>query len=175
MSCIDISSSLFDSYNNRPYHNKRHLKQVLYSREHWTKTQEFAIMFHDIVYEPMSTNNEFLSALIAVGYARDYTDVDQQKVKEIILATKKHTRTGDSEIDLVLDADCSILASSKSEYMSYMNGIRKEYFMVSDEEYKKGRLAFLKGFTGFITREYSALDYKAEKNIEFEIGLLECI
>lgn len=169
-----IKSHIFNPYNERNYHNKEHILQVLKSNKTWNTTQMYAILFHDLVYSPISNTNEELSAKKAKEHLLSFniSDVDIGKVYQIILATKSHKATNDREIDLVLDADCSILGSDREMYARYVTAIRKEYFMFNDDEYKEGRLKFLRSFKGFITPEYKVLDKKAEDNILFEIGLL---
>lgn len=158
-------------YNLRPYHNMRHLSQMVAALSEFVEideTLQIAINYHDIVYEVGSPNNEEFSAIIAANHYPEHAVF----VGRAIRATKEHTKTGDKRIDLFLDADMSILAADTNEYEIYTENIRKEYAKFSDVEWSEERKKFLQSFRGFITPEFSKYNSKAFENIVRE---LECL
>lgn len=149
----DVYTALLAT-RNRPYHNTDHLWQVRETLEQFIEVDDeliTAIDFHDIVYEPGSSENEVRSA----NKAADMYPEHAEFVWKAIMATKYHKATGNHKIDLFLDADMSILGMPWPQYDAYRKAIRKEYAAFSDEEFKKGRKAFLKSFNGFITDEFN--------------------
>lgn len=68
----------------------------------------------------------------------------------------------------------SILGMAPHIYDAYRKGIREEYAMYSDEEYRLGRIAFLKSFDGFITPQFQrGFGDQARQNIARELKELE--
>lgn len=107
-----------------------------------------AVWFHDYVYDARRKDNEEQSAL----YATVILDGEQwalirPRLTELILATKTHrARWGDTDCQLLLDADLAVLGTSEAEYDGYARAIREEYAWVPDEEYRTGRRQVLEGF-----------------------------
>jgi predicted metal-dependent HD superfamily phosphohydrolase len=70
-----------------------------------------------------------------------------EKVKVFILATKIHSAAEsnfcDSDLELFLDMDMSILGSPIDRYDSYCQQIRNEYKHFPDDQFYSGRLQFL--------------------------------
>ena len=158
-------------YDGRPYHNLDHLKQVsdaLGSVAQVNARQSLAIVYHDIVCDPTSKMNEELSAAVASYYHPEHSEF----LTYTILATKSHKSTGEREVDLFLDADMSILASSEQDYNNYAKAIRKEYCMYPDDVFVPARKKFLESFRGFITPEFKVYEEVALANIERELRCL---
>eukprot|EP01031_Cornospumella_fuschlensis_P040822 gene40822-49788_t len=110
---------------------------------------EFAIFFHDIVYDPSSQNNEEASAQLFFHHFKDY--LPQYTLNEVcryIEATKTHKcdRPDDFDLRVFLDIDLLILASASEHYMQYAQRIRREYIAYSDDDYRAGRMKVLEAF-----------------------------
>jgi pantetheine-phosphate adenylyltransferase len=109
----------------------------------------YAIMFHDLVYNPKSTTNEEDSAGIFKAWTGDR--MQYQEVYDAILSTKNHIPIEGNEISKVLiDLDMdSILGnfSKKDMFAEFMEGepkVMKEYQFVDYKVYKEKRIEFLK-------------------------------
>lgn len=156
----DIVTKLWNeiviNYNDagRYYHTFDHLeqmyKQLLDAKneiEDWD-TILFALFYHDIIYITNRTDNEAESANIA----RDrLTSIEfpEDRIKRCvlhILATKAHAPSMDSDTNLFIDADLSILGTSQDIYIKYTKEIRDEYFIYPDDIYKNGRKKILTHF-----------------------------
>ena len=126
-----------------------------------------AIEFHDFIYEPGVIDNEKLSVEIACIKHPDHSCF----LTKAIMAAGSHNKADSHEINLFLDADMCIIGEDEFVYGKYRSELRKEYSMYSDEEWKAGRLKFLKSWHGFTTDEFNA-DYgkQAIINITNEIN-----
>lgn len=104
---------------------------------------DWAVWFHDIVYNPTDAgNNEAQSAELAAGLlsAAGLPADTVNKIKRYIMATKEHCHLeGDTDADIVVDADLSILGAPLPKYIEYAVAIRKEYSHLSDQEFTQGR------------------------------------
>jgi predicted metal-dependent HD superfamily phosphohydrolase len=172
------------SQKQRHYHNLHHIADLLAQakthQEHLEDADSvyLAIFFHDIVYHASKSNNEEKSALLAEKILKEMK-VEQSKIEKIskyILATKKHLPVPEeNDLQFLLDADLSILASDSARYEQYTAQIRQEYSIYPDFLYKAGRK---KALQSFLEREqifyFYGQDYeqKARKNIENEIYIL---
>ena len=165
------------TYYHRPGHIYDCLS-LLYDeslRNFITSELKFALLYHDVMYDPKAKDNEENSAALAVIDLSDvyrYNEVGLNKIVELILL-KKHTGTptDDSESQCMLDVDLSILGSEPYKYKSYADGIRREYSFVSDDDYRRGRVDFL---TKLLQRpkiyyKLTRLEELARTNIQNEI------
>jgi predicted metal-dependent HD superfamily phosphohydrolase len=105
---------------------------------------ELAAWFHDVVYDPLRTNNEAKSAEWALAFLRETSlePARQARVAELIRRTQNHTQPQpphDADLLLFLDADLSILGAPEAAYWEYARQIRREYQAVPDELYRPGR------------------------------------
>jgi predicted metal-dependent HD superfamily phosphohydrolase len=144
---IKLMPIVAERYNapGRHYHNWNHIVE-LFRLIHWHSlelniSQYLAILFHDIVYVPGSTENEANSVnemrWIAAGM---FTGKELNDAAIIILDTKTHVPTSfDSR--MVLDLDMAILGNSKT-HAEYDMAIRKEFSAYPDHEYYTGRKMF---------------------------------
>jgi predicted metal-dependent HD superfamily phosphohydrolase len=144
------------SDKKRHYHTLYHLASVLAELlevkteiQHW-QTVLFTVYYHDIIYDPLRSDNEEKSAELAaermqqIGVANDQTKV----CREQILATKSHTSTVDGDTNYFTDADLSILGQSWDVYSEYNQNIRKEFSIYPDAVYYAGRRKVLHHFLG---------------------------
>src|ERR1051325_4997980 len=115
------------SEKGRYYHTLAHLEdlhQKLRSCENELKEQEsvlFALFYHDVIYNPLRQDNEEKSAEFAAGRL-EKAGVKQEvadKCALLILATKKHSRNPDHDVNLFTDADLSVLGASAEVYRDY--------------------------------------------------------
>lgn len=180
----DITSRY--SARGRHYHTLTHLEnlaeELMALRQKFKSmdTIVFAIVYHDIIYNTLRSNNEERSA----GYARMRLSQTAFAVEEIercvslILATRKHQLSDDEEINLFTDADLSILGYDEERYRIYTQQIRKEYFLFPDFLYVAGRKKILDHFLKmeriFKTDAFfDRYEIQARKNIKSELKQLE--
>ena len=140
-----------------------------------TDELKFALLYHDVVYDPRAKDNEEKSAGLAIlelsdVYRKD--DVGLNKIVELILITKHSGETTvDPESQCMLDIDLSILGSPTEKYKLYAENIRREYSFVSHGDYARGRITFLSGLLQRpkIYYKLTHLEQRARKNINNEI------
>ncbi|WP_291130968.1 hypothetical protein [Flavobacterium sp. UBA7682] len=170
------------SESKRHYHTVDHLeamitdlKAVQDKIEDWDTTL-FAVFYHDIIYKASSITNEGDSAKLAmhrlseIGYAADQI----AKCANMILATKLHELSADSDTNFLTDADLSILGKNAEDYQKYTEQIREEYTLYPDFMYTSGRKKALQHFlqmesiykTEYFQRKYGI---EAKTNIENEL------
>jgi predicted metal-dependent HD superfamily phosphohydrolase len=175
------------SESHRPYHNLSHimflLRQVDTYRPHIKRpeTVEFAIWFHDVIYDTRLKDNEQRSAEWA-RRAMVAMLVDERHippVMECVAATEKHEVPSAqiADLPLFLDMDMAILGAKKPVYEQYSSLIRAEYSWVPIEEYRVARGKFLQAFLDrpalyFTTVMASHFEYQARQNLQAELSEL---
>jgi len=106
------------------------------------------ILYHDAILDPLSNNNEEMSAELFLSENPDIPQNTKDRVVEGILATKHHpsATTDDLELLYFLDADMSVMADSLDVYKRYAVNIAREYLYagVDYDTYRYGRVQFLK-------------------------------
>ena len=139
-----------------------------------------SIAYHDIVYDTARNDNEEQSAEWAERSlsAMNISAAKIENCKQQILATKQHNKSVDSDTNILLDADLSILGSIPALYSSYAAQIRKEYSNYPDTLYKAGREKVLRFFLEkeyiYITPHfYQLLEQQARINLENELQSLK--
>lgn len=184
----DVLSSVLDAYAapGRYYHTQRHIAEMtLTLAEYRGRLKEatdvfLACLWHDFIYDARRGDNEERSAEIWLTDADrlQLTDRQGQRVKELILATKKH-QPADTSADMLffLDADLAILGSGQRRYADYLHGIRYEYAHVAESEYRPGRITVLKKFlsrpTIYFTPELrERCESAARRSMQMEIEIL---
>jgi predicted metal-dependent HD superfamily phosphohydrolase len=142
---------------HRRYHTATHVMWVLRHIDHIVAAGvpdevdlgavRLAALWHDAVYVPTRSDNEAVSAQLAVdaagvlGWPTDRAQV----VHRLVLATAGHSPTAPDEAVLV-DADLAILGAEPKDYAAYVQGVRVEYAHVSDADWRVGRTAVLQRF-----------------------------
>ncbi len=171
------------SEKSRYYHNLEHITSMLSELEEVISdvsspdTVLFSIYYHDIIYDPKRKDNEYQSACLC-RKVLDATDFKESAVCfQQIIATKDHLLSTDSDTNILLDIDLSILGKEKRIYTEYSSQIRKEYAMYPDFLYKPGRKKALLHLlqSDFIYKtDYFRNKYEdqARKNLEDEIRSL---
>ncbi|MBP6908541.1 MAG: pantetheine-phosphate adenylyltransferase [Candidatus Pacebacteria bacterium] len=109
-----------------------------------------AIWLHDVIYDPLSKDNEDQSATFAkrviqkMGISGDIGN----KVGYLILCTK-HDGIPDNELALLLvDLDLIVLGKSEEEFDLYETRVRKEYESVPELVFREARSKILQSFLG---------------------------
>ncbi len=170
---------------NRHYHTLTHVENVLQQLlevkellQDWDCVL-FALFYHDIIYNPLLSNNEAKSADFAERrMQRMAVDTDTiARCKEHILATQSHQLSADGDTNFFTDADLSILGQSWEAYALYRQNVRQEYYSYPDIIYKPGRKKVLNHFlameriykTDFF---YEKFETKAKQNMSMEITML---
>lgn len=166
------------SERHRRYHTLRHVKSSLAefdrvrSRIENPAAVEYAIWFHDIVYNILSGRNEERSAetaeRILSGLGADKELITT--VYRLILATKHPAAPQSGDERYIADIDLSILGAESADYMQYEDEIRREYKIIPGFIYRRKRAAFLAALSCreriFYTDEFfSAYEDKARGNI----------
>ncbi|WP_291131691.1 hypothetical protein [Flavobacterium sp. UBA7682] len=147
---------IFTKYSEpkRQYHTIDHLEAMIKDLKEvkekiidWDTTL-LAVFYHDIFYKASSNTNEGDSAKLAmqrlatIGYAADKI----AKCANMIMATKQHEITEDSDTNFLIDADLAILGKSPEDYQKYTEQIREEYSIYPDFMYTSGRKKALNHF-----------------------------
>ena len=150
---------LEESWNEprRKYHNVDHLKQILGDLEkkkmfvapiHW-EALVISAFFHDAVYVPGKTDNEDKSIQLFMNCFKGDDLYMANKIGEMIESTKYRKRPEDPLLKIFWDADNAMFISGDiNGLISNEQKIRQEFNFVSQQEYKKKRLAFLKTCLG---------------------------
>lgn len=137
---------------------------------------EFALFFHDVIYDTHRSDNEERSAEVASEFLGDFSG--KEAVARLILATRhSHTKPEIADEKLIADIDLSILGRPPECYSEYAGAIRKEYQWVPDSKYREGRIGLLRKFldrhTIFHTVTFqNKFESKARANIASEIERL---
>ena len=168
------------SETHRFYHTLDHIDRMLGwldSASAGHNSIEFAIWYHDVIYDPRSAQNESLSAdFFRSGIGSHISPTLASDIRRLILATdhRRHlSNTADES--LLVDIDLSILGESGDIYDDYSRDIRSEYAHVPDAEYAEGRRTVLSGFlerTIFTNVPFLTLEDIARENILREITTL---
>ena len=176
----------------RFYHNLTHISHLLYLFDSFRSSINnpvvmlLAIYFHDIVYDPLSTDNESRSVLLFHEFfeqvAEMYSNFNsfvKRNVSSFIQATTTHslieleTNELAEDLKLFLDFDLEVLSWPISDYLNYAENIRKEYSHLSAEEFCLGRKAVLVNFQKrkqiFFNDKFRTREDLARKNLDFEI------
>lgn len=150
---LQFNSDVINLYEepHRFYHTLAHIEDVLKQLQEadLLKHDELflAAVFHDIVYNPRSTNNEEDSADYFLNAAKSSGLTNDQKahIKQLILDTKTHKPTVPFSEEFI-KADLAILNASFDKLITYEKQIFKEFQFVDYKEYKVKRVEVLKHF-----------------------------
>lgn len=169
----------------RHYHTLQHLDnlfiqliEVKEQIENW-EILLFTLYYHDIVYNPLKSDNEEKSAEFAEKRMTQISvpNNEIERCKQQILATKSHFKSADNDTNYFTDADLSVLGQDWNSYSSYSKNVRKEYAIYPDLVYNPGRKKVLKHFlemerifkTDFF---YRMFEIQAKQNLKREMELL---
>lgn len=183
----ELWSEIEENYSSkkRHYHTLKHLEN-LFAQLNEVKgelrdleTILFTLYYHDIIYDPLRSDNEEKSAGLAEKRMKQIS-VSDSKIKHCkaqILATKTHIESADNDTNYFLDADLSALGQPWETYSEYFKNVRKEYSVFPDVVYIPGRKKVLNHFlamdrifkTEFFFRKFES---QAKQNLRKEIELL---
>ncbi len=175
---------IFTKYSEpkRHYHTITHLESIIDDLaavkkyiEDWD-TLLFAVFYHDIIYKASSSTNEADSAKLAM-YKLTEIEYPSEKIAKcfnMILATKSHENSEESDTNFLIDADLAVLGRGQFDYQKYTEQIREEYAIYPDFMYNKGRKKALQHFlqmdtiykTEFFQKKY---EKQARQNINNEL------
>lgn len=136
----------------RRYHTTAHLADVLARIDVLAPhaedlaAVELAAWFHDAVYRPDRSENEERSAALAER-ALPELGVDAARTAEtarLVRLTVTHDPApGDTNGEVLCDADLGVLAGAPDAYAAYAAAVRSEYAFVPDEAFREGRAGVL--------------------------------
>jgi predicted metal-dependent HD superfamily phosphohydrolase len=174
---------------NRYYHNLSHVGNLFHLLDEHSSLADnpaligFAIIYHDMVYDNLRSDNKEQSAV----KAREHLTKLKMKpafiknVEFLILATKLHRVDAscgvENDMALFLDIDMAVLSSEWDDYEVYRANIRKEFKQYADPIYKSGRKNALQQIVSkgsiYLTSQFQLLlEEKARQNLNREISLL---
>lgn len=177
------------SGQHRHYHNLSHVAHLFSLCDKFIDqvthpaVMGFSILYHDVIYDTYSRNNQQQSAVLA-GMHLKQLNVNNTLIKNVqvfINATKDHTMSEETnlhkDLALFLDFDMAILGVDEDMYNLYSEKIRQEYAKYPDNFYKEGRkLALqkmLEAKTIFSTDDIrQVMEENARKNIKREVSHL---
>ena len=174
---------------HRYYHTLEHIESMF---NHVARYQDIceledkqavdiAIIFHDIVYDPMSKDNEAQSVKVFKTFAAEIglSQALCDKVCRLIARTIRHELEPGDDLDTgaFLDSDLEILSKPTEEYRQYAREIRAEYSQYSEKDYCEGRIKVLTSFLQrpqiYFSEVFSSLEPMARFNIRAEIQELQ--
>jgi predicted metal-dependent HD superfamily phosphohydrolase len=181
----EIAASVILKYSeeHRFYHDLNHVDALLSIAERFKEkllddeAVRLAVWFHDVIYRPQSSNNEFERAELAATVLTEsgFPPAKIERVEKMILATARHDAAGlDKDGEFFLDFDLSILGAKEEIYRAYARAIRREYAFVPEAAYRDERRRILQSFLRrghiYYTAEVRQLcETRARLNIENEI------
>ncbi|MCF7785127.1 MAG: hypothetical protein K9N47_03340 [Prosthecobacter sp.] len=136
----------------RAYHTLQHLEECLLILDDAKATRliakpdliEMALWFHDAVYDPQGSENEALSAQMALEAFGDHPAA--QEVARLIMLTKSHQPEEGADDAWIIDIDLAIFAQPIDRVQEYERQIRQEYGWVPEAVYVEKRGEILSGF-----------------------------
>jgi predicted metal-dependent HD superfamily phosphohydrolase len=177
---------IFTKYSEpkRQYHTIDHLEAIISdltevkSRVSDWDTMLFTVFYHDIIYKASSNTNEGDSAKLAMQRLSEigYPAEKVAKCANMILSTKKHEQSEDSDTNYLIDTDLAILGKSSYDYQKYTEQIREEYSIYPDFMYNTGRKKALQHFLQMETiykTEYFLKKYEKQARINISTELQE--
>jgi len=149
-------NDLCAAYNetHRRYHTTKHINAVLTHLDsvfpliECVEQVECALWFHDAIYAPHSSTNEYDSARWAEQFLHDNNASESliSNVTGLIMATEHTANANNSDEALLVDIDLSILGVEPKMYNQFELDVRFEYKRVPYFLYKKKRKEVLQSF-----------------------------
>jgi predicted metal-dependent HD superfamily phosphohydrolase len=169
----------------RKYHTPHHINECLAILDRSTHPEagnplvEYALWFHDAIYNTFSRRNEERSAEAAVRVLErsGRPAAGREIVRSLILATRHGVQPGDPAAQLVVDIDLAILGADADRYAEFELQIRAEYWWVPTALYRKQRAAILTSFVNrssvYATHEFrERYERQARNNIAWGLDQL---
>ncbi len=163
---------------HRRYHTAQHIGECLAhfdsARALCERPQEveFALWFHDAIYQPRAGDNEEKSAQWARRVMAD-SGLDaqaQDRVHALIMATCHNALPESQDAGVLVDIDLSILGADAARFDEYENQVRAEYHWVPAFLFRRKRREILQGFLArpsiYSTMHFkNQLEKKARENL----------
>lgn len=137
----------------RHYHNQQHIAECLAEFDGARQLAqnpaavEFALWFHDAVYDPKAADNEERSAAMARSCLEGASlPALASTVDALVVATKLHRTETGPDVGLMMDVDLSILGQGEERFAEYEAQIREEYCWVPVVVFKPKRAEILQRF-----------------------------
>jgi predicted metal-dependent HD superfamily phosphohydrolase len=149
---VAAGEALLDRWREpwRHYHTVDHLAAMLavVDAEGGSDPVRLAAWFHDAIYDPRAPGdaNERESAALARAQLAGLgvPEAVAVEVERLVLLTAGHAvAAGDTDGELLCDADLAVLARPPAEYDAYAAAVRREFAHVPDELFRVGRAAVL--------------------------------
>lgn len=138
----------------RHYHSLQHLIECLAhfdpvrGQAMYPGEVAMALWFHDAVYDVKGKSNEQKSADWAGSALSEAgaSQATQNRVRQLIMATKHDAETSEPDQQLLVDIDLAILGAAPERFAEYDRQVRAEYSWVPGFVYNIKRKAVLKSF-----------------------------
>ncbi len=169
----------------RKFHTTRHINECLglLDRAHHDQATnplvEYALWFHDAIYNTFSRKSEARSAEAAVSVLKrsGRPAADRGLVRSLILATRHGVQTAEPPAQLLVDIDLAILGAEADRYAQFELQIRAEYWWLPTALYRKQRSAILNSYVNrssiYATHEFrERLERQARNNIAWGLEQL---
>lgn len=141
---------------HRRYHTRRHIEQCLALlgqvpdlMDSERQVLEWAIWWHDAIYDAKASDNEAKSAEMAKRDLRDLgaTIHQRDEVARLIRLTAGHeVEEGDRLGEILVSIDLAILGAPPADYDAYAAAVRAEYAHVPEDLWRAGRARVLQRF-----------------------------
>jgi predicted metal-dependent HD superfamily phosphohydrolase len=172
--------------SRRSYHTLGHINDCLTefdaarSLAHSPIPVEFAIWFHDVIYDTHASDNEERSAEFA---KRNLADAGAsagiwEAVVALITATRNHDQTLHQDAALIVDVDLAILGQPEPRFLEYEQQIRREYGWVPESVFCAKRAEILEHFLArprIYTHEefFGRYEQQARSNLQDSVRALK--
>ncbi|MGQ0383381.1 MAG: HD domain-containing protein [Gammaproteobacteria bacterium] len=138
----------------RKYHTPRHINECLAVLDRCMHPEagdpllEYALWFHDAIYNTFSKKNEERSAEAALRVLEKSgrSAAECALVRGLILATRHGPHPAEPAAQLMVDTDLSILGAEADRYAEFELQVRAEYWWVPTAMYRRQRGAILHSF-----------------------------
>jgi len=165
--------------HTRHYHTEKHIVTMLNGAASLDfedrDMARLAIFFHDVIYDPVRSDNERHSADRLKQRLSGFIPAGRlNRATAAIEATAGHRATGDHDIDLMLDLDMAILGQPWPVYKAYAKGVMAEYLPhIGEAAWRQGRIAlFINPILAhgdiFLTGYFKPLETQAMENLRRE-------
>ncbi len=154
--CENTYTHLVAAYSekHRRYHNLDHIDECLNHLDCVSDLPdcpdeiEMALWFHDAVYVPHRSDNEFKSAVWAEKFlvANGAPAAAIKRVYDLIMATLHSSDAETRDQSFIVDIDLAILGTDPDRYRRFETGVREEYKWVPWMIYRRKRADILAGF-----------------------------
>jgi predicted metal-dependent HD superfamily phosphohydrolase len=140
---LDVRDELLAAWDRDGYHDLQHLSEVLERLALLGVTDPVVLLaawFHDAVYDGDRDDEERSAEWALSALPPDLGP----EVARLVRMTATHDPSSDDLGACALsDADLGILAAPADRYAAYVDGVRRDYAHVCDEDFRAGRRAVL--------------------------------